>query len=167
MQPVIPESSLPFVYAKSTPTFTIDIATPLDEFPELVHNSTDLAHSSPTSIDLVQPIVQPPTPPPVPQPLSKSTRPHKAPTYLHDYHCNLASAHVLASASLTQSHDSVTYDDSSILYPISSTRSYDKLSTGHKAFALVVSISKEPESYAQAILDPRWQDAMKADINAL
>jgi len=39
--------------------------------------------------------------------------------------------------------------------------------TGHKAFALVVSISKEPESYAQAILDPRWQDAMKANINAL
>ena len=54
-----------------------------------------------------------------------------------------------------------------LLYPISSTMSYDKLSTGHKAFALAVSISKELESYAQAILDPRWQDAMKVEIDAL
>ena len=167
MQPVIPKSSLHSVSAEFTPTFTIDIATPPDKFPNLVHNSTDLDHSFPTSIDIVQPIVQPPAPPPVPQPLRKSTRPHKAPTYLHDYHCNLASAHVSASASLTQSHDSTASDDSSILYPISSTMSYDKLSTGHKAFALAVSISKELESYAQAILDPRWQDAMKVEIDAL
>ena len=30
-----------------------------------------------------------------------------------------------------------------------------------------MSISKEPESYAEAILDPRRQDAMKAKIDAL
>ena len=34
------------------------------------------------------------------------SRPHKSSFYLHDYHCNLASAHVLATASLPQSHDS-------------------------------------------------------------
>ena len=45
--------------------------------------------------------------------------------------------------------------------------SYDKLSNGHKAFALALSISKEPDSYAQAILDPRWHNAMKVETDAL
>ena len=72
-----------------------------------------------------------------------------------------------ASASFTQSHDSTASNDSGILYPISSTLSYDKLSTGHRAFSIALSISKEPDSYALAILDPRWQDAMKAEIDAL
>ena len=75
--------------------------------------------------------------------------------------------HVLASTSLTQPHNSIASDDSNILHPISSSLSYDKLSTSHRAFALTLSISKEPESYAEAILDPRRQDAMKAKIDAL
>lgn len=54
-----------------------------------------------------------------------------------------------------------------ILYAISSTLSYDKLSTSHRAFAFALSISNELDSYALAILDPIWQDAMKAEIDAL
>ena len=111
--------------------------------------------------------MQPPAPSPIPQPIRKPTRPHKVPTYRRDYHCNLASAHVSASASLTQSHNSIAFDDSGILYPISSTLSYYKLSNGDKAFGLALSISKEPDSYAQAILDSRWHNAMKAEIDAL
>ena len=90
-----------------------------------------------------------------------------APSYLLDYHCNLASAHVLASASLTQSHDSSASTTSGILYPISSTLSYNRLSTCHRAFAISLSISKEPDSYAEAILDPRWHEAMQVEIDAL
>lgn len=101
MQPIISESSSPFVSAEVTPSFTTDIATPLGEFPDLAHDNSNLYHSTPTSVDLVHPIEQPPTPPPVPQSLKKSTRPQKAPTYLHAYHFNLASTHVLASTSLT------------------------------------------------------------------
>ena len=74
---------------------------------------------------------------------------------------------MLASASLTQPHDSIASNDSGILYPISSTLSYSKLSTGHRAFAISLSISKELDSYAKAILDPRWQEAMQAEIDAL
>ena len=74
---------------------------------------------------------------------------------------------MLASASLTQPHDSIASNDSGILYPISSTLSYSKLSTGHRAFAISLSVSKELDSYAKAILDPRWQEAMQAEIDAL
>ena len=54
---------------------------------------------------------------PVPPLVRRFTRPHNPPTYLHDYHCNLASAHVLASTSLTQSHESIATKSLGILYP--------------------------------------------------
>ena len=73
---------------------------------------------------------------------------------------------MLASVSLTQSHDSIASSNLGILYLISSTLSYDKLSHGHKAFAISLSVTKEPDSYAEAILDPRWQEAMQVEFDA-
>ena len=73
---------------------------------------------------------------------------------------------MLALVSLTQSHDSIASSNSSILYSISSTLSHDKLSHGHRAFAISLSVAKEPDSYAKAILDPRWQEAMQVEFDA-
>ena len=50
---------------------------------------------------------------------------------------------------------------------VSSTLSYDRVSTCHRAFAISLSVSKEPDSYAEAILDPRWQEVTQAEIDAL
>lgn len=41
------------------------------------------------------------------------------------------------------------------------------MTISRKAFSIALTIHKEPESYAQAFLDPRWQDAMQAEIEAL
>ena len=100
-------------------------------------------------------------------PVRRSSRTYKPPSYLHDYHCNLASAHVLATASLPQSHDSSISDSLGILYPLSSSLSYDRLSTSHSAFAIALTVAKEPTSCAHALSDPLWQAAMKAEINIL
>nr|POE57103.1 hypothetical protein CFP56_02127 [Quercus suber] len=91
------------------------MVVPPDDFPDLVHpndvsnlaDSPDLIHPTavsiqPDSIGLI---------PPAPQicdvvSLRQSSRPHKPPTYLKDYHCNLVAAPMLALATLSQSDDS-------------------------------------------------------------
>ena len=133
-QSVLPKSSsspvsadffpLP-ISAKFTPTFTIDIATPPNEFPNLMPlpSALEQSHSAPNL-----PVIPHSISPPSPQAQRKSSRAHKAPSYLLDYHYNLASTRVLALAPITQSHDSNASTPSGILYPISSTLSYDRLS---------------------------------------
>ena len=73
-----------------------------------------------------------------------------------------------ATVSLPQLDDfTATSGDIGILYPLASTLSYAKLFSFHNSFALALTIAKEPDSYAQALLDPKWLDAMKAEIDAL
>ena len=72
-----------------------------------------------------------------------------------------------ASISLPQLEASTTPSDTGILYPLASTLSYAKLSSSHKSFALALTIAKEPETYAHALNDPKWLDAMKVEIDAL
>ena len=167
-QPLVPDAaefSIPSVSAEFSPPLTsVDITIPPDEFVDLVH----------TNLVTFDPDLDPNTDPdpissslPVVPTVRRSTRPHKPPTYLRDYHYNLAFAHVLASTSLTQSPDSIAFECSGILYPLSSTLSYSKLSTPYRAFAIDLTIVKEPDSYTQALKGPLWQAAMQAKIDAL
>lgn len=172
-QPMVLDDSqvhVPLVFAESAD----DIVVPPDELPNLVHpdqvaSNADQVDSSPTFIFDVPLLATdaPAFPSITPTPLRRSNRPHNPPTYLHDYHCNLVSAHVLASASLTQLHDSNATSNSSILYPFSSILSYSKLSTPHRLLFVSLFVAKEPNSSTQALKDPLWQAAMKAEIDAL
>ena len=45
--------------------------------------------------------------------------------------------------------------------------SYDDFDYGHKKFALSITADKEPRTYAEAIKDPRWIEAMNQETRAL
>jgi hypothetical protein len=57
--------------------------------------------------------------------------------------------------------------NSGILYTLSSSLGYDKLSFSYKVFCLSISISHEPQFYHQAINQQHWVDAMSTEISAL
>ncbi|KAH7521922.1 hypothetical protein FEM48_Zijuj07G0083300 [Ziziphus jujuba var. spinosa] len=81
------------------------------------------------------------TPPPTSIASTRPKRVVKQPSYLSNYHCNLASS----SSSITLSHSK-----SSTLHPLSSYLSYNRLSSHHKAFILSISSYTEPKSYAES-----------------
>lgn len=80
-----------------------------------------------------------------------SKRVSKKPAYLSDYTCN------------TLVHD----HNSTISYPISQVVCYDRLSSEHRKFVNSITSAVEPESYKQATLDPKWQEAMDSELRAL
>ena len=159
-------SNIPNASAEFSPPITLfDIAMPPDDFPDLVH-PTDVSNQA-DSIDLIStesPIFESQVL--VVAPVRQSSKIHKPSTYLRDYHCNIFTTPMLASAALSPSDDSFAFS-SGILYPFSSTLSYTKLSPTHKDFSIALTIHKEPDTYAQATLDPRWQEAMQVEIDAL
>ena len=114
---------------------------PPDDFPDLVH-PTDVSNQA-DSIDLIptESLISESQVPAV-VPVSQSSRIHRPPIYLRDYHCNLVAAPMLASATLSPSDDSFA-SSSGILSPT------------QRDFSIALIVHKEPDTYAQAILDPR------------
>lgn len=78
-----------------------------------------------------------------------STRIRKAPTYLHEFHCNTTTSH------------------SSPSYPLNSVLNYDKLSDSHRHYTMQLSVLEEPKTYKQAVKSSAWIDAMNNELHAL
>ena len=134
----IPQSTLP---AASQP-----IALPIASSPK----------SSTQSVPLVEPslVVQPQLPD---QGLRRSARVSHKPSYLQSYHCNQVSASpfLLALPKNGTSHS------------LQNFTSYSKLFPTHRHFCNSISFVVEPTTYAQAIQDPKWREAMAAEIATL
>jgi hypothetical protein len=118
------------------------IPTSSTSIPEVAEHNIPSISPSPTYIPEV-------TESTVPSRLSSRIR--KQPSYLQDYHCQLApsSFHLVSNFM-----DMTVSKISSTPYSLSSFLSYDKLSMPHKQFSLFVSSIFEPKYYHQAVAHP-------------
>jgi hypothetical protein len=102
--------------------------------------------------------------------LRKSSCTRQAPTYLQDYHCQLASSsNPNSSDSMVRLHNDAVIDnvDAGIPYSLSSILNYNQLSPSYKAFSLSLISHIEPKFFHQAVKLPEWREAMQAELNAL
>ena len=95
-------------------------------------------------------------------PLRKSDRVRQPFVLLRDFHCGQIST-TPSTATSSQSFST----KSGTQYPLSKYISYDSLSSTHKHFVNTISSVLEPTSYAQAVLDPKWKEAMQHELDAL
>ncbi|XP_075636898.1 uncharacterized protein LOC142609167 [Castanea sativa] len=87
--------------------------------------------------------------------LRRSTRPTKPPSYLASYHCNQISSAPIPVSSISGKGTS---------HPLPSYISYANLSPSYKSFCCAISSILEPIFYHQAVGNPKWQDAMDAEL---
>ncbi|KAL5547873.1 hypothetical protein UlMin_003104 [Ulmus minor] len=116
-------------------------------------SSSESTSAIPSSI----PVPTPPTSPITSLPLTRqSTRPKKPPTWHKDYIIPQANHSTSSPNSTTGTH-----------YPLSQFLSYSCFSSSYRSFLANITVHSEPQSYAQAILEPHWQKAMKTELEAL
>lgn len=152
---VFHETNFPFKTTNAT-GFSSD---PFDTLalPRLDHPLSLYTEHTSTSTPLLPDITQEPDTHitnhvPTTLPSRKSSRQIKKPSYLHDYHCNLA---------YHKTHTSQTHP-----YPISNVLGYDSLSESYKSYILNITMDIEPKFYHQAVKFPEWKQAMDDKIKA-
>lgn len=99
-----------------------------------------LCRSSEDVTDIMHSVITPSEP-------RRSTRTKQAPRWLKDF------------VSLTVNKD--------VTYPMCNHIHYAHLSPTYQCYIAATSVIKEPESYSEAVKDPRWVDAMTSEILAL
>uniref|UniRef100_A0A2N9I5J0 Integrase catalytic domain-containing protein n=1 Tax=Fagus sylvatica TaxID=28930 RepID=A0A2N9I5J0_FAGSY len=118
------------------------------------HSPTQPCFSPPPPLSPQQNLV-----PPIP-PLRQSTRVHKPPAYLQNYHCNHATSDPVSLSTVVQGTSSTNF-------PLSQVLSYSHLSPNYKSFVFNASTIREPSTYSEASKSPHWCEAMTAEIQAL
>jgi Reverse transcriptase (RNA-dependent DNA polymerase) len=94
--------------------------------------------------------------------LRRSTQLVRQPSRLHDFVCtsvNTTSSKSNQAASATHA--------SGTPYALNIMLGYEKFSLKHRAFLSSIDSHMEPTSYSQAIRDPKWQEAINSELQAL
>lgn len=137
-----------------SPYFIIGSDISLSLLPDSSHPLLDiplssLPESSPSHPVSPLPII-PSSPLSPPTPTRKSTKSHRAPTYLQDYSCN-AAAHTSGS-----------------LCDIATSLTYSHLDPDYQFYLMTISsCDQEPEHFFQAMKDLAWREAMDKENTAL
>ncbi|CAH9129500.1 unnamed protein product, partial [Cuscuta epithymum] len=90
--------------------------------------------------------------------IRRGTRARRLPKHLTEYDTDLPPS---------LDYSQITNQGTSAIYPISNFITYEKFSDKHKAFLAAITSRDEPKRFSQAILDPKWQEAMQKEIHAL
>ena len=96
--------------------------------------------------------------------LRRSSRTTKPPPYLQNYTCNS-----IMSTELSQS-DPLSKSGTSLVttrYPLSDYIDNSFLSSSYAHFCSVITSIPEPRFYHEVVKDPKWQEAMSFEIDAL
>ncbi|CAH9106824.1 unnamed protein product [Cuscuta europaea] len=95
------------------------------------------------------------------QPTGKRQR--RPPKWHQDYEVKLNTVKICTppTASISSTVESGN------LYPLSHYVNYNHFSVPHRAFLAAISAVTEPNSYKEAVTDPRWREAMQREIDAL
>ncbi|KAM0021620.1 putative RNA-directed DNA polymerase [Helianthus debilis subsp. tardiflorus] len=96
-----------------------------------------------------------------PHSAARPKRTRTQPSYLKQYDVKLP-----PSLDVEHSHPGSEKNPSTV-HSLSHFVSYDNFSNSHKAFLSAITSNNEPKFFGQAIRDPKWIDAMKAEIQAL
>ncbi|CAL9018843.1 unnamed protein product, partial [Prunus brigantina] len=88
----------------------------------------------------------------------RSQRDRHPPSWLQDYQCSQVRVTPLGPSSSSRSGTH---------HPLSNFISYNHLSSSHRCFLSRLSTSVEPTTFAQADADPKWKEAMQAELLAL
>ncbi|KAH0737540.1 hypothetical protein KY290_036245 [Solanum tuberosum] len=116
----------------------------IDVFPPLVDEdgSLEIGHAA------AHDVLAAPSAPSTVIPTRKSTRHVKPPTWLQDYVSKPLGAHAC-------------------VYPLSDVLGYSSLSPKYQTYIAQLSTEYEPNTYKEAVKDPRWIKAMQSELKAL
>ena len=137
-QPVLP---LPALDLPSSPTFDPTLPVALSHAP-----SPTETNDNPSSLFAPR----------------RSLRHRQTLAHLHDYHCP-----TLPTSSLNPSSNSLHFLTQGTCFPLSNFLSYNHFSSTHRSFVASISTQQEPTSFAQAMQDPHWHEAMDAELATL
>ena len=161
--PVLP---LPLSDLSSPPCISPDLLSPHPPSPSTPPDLTasfDTAAPIFLSDTTAIPAPSPPSSPSVPPaPIRHSLRHKVKPAHLHDYVCSQVTL-----PTLDQSSDSLPCRTKGTRYPLSNFLSYHRYSPSHFTFIANISRPVEPNTFAEAVSNPHWQEAMQSELAAL